>query len=106
MEKSGGKLEGRGCQQTMGDIPARNAANLLFISRDLLRRDGSNRVISYQANIETVFSKTSDLNVSDPRDFVYSLIYLARDTHDPKDFSPDYKKFDLGVCIDLIGHVI
>lgn len=92
----------------MGDIRARNAANLLFISRDLLRKDVSNRVISYQADIKTLVSKMSDLiiNVSDPRGFVYSLISLARDTHDPKDFSPDYKKSGLGVCIDLIGHVI
>lgn len=48
----------------------------------------------------------SDLHVSDPRDFIYSLVSLARSTYDFSALTPDYKKAPLAVRVELIDHVV
>lgn len=92
-------------QGMVPDIQAEAAARFLFVTKDLLRKDGLNRFTSL-VDIEALVVKFSDLQVSDGRDSVYALLSLANDTKESNQLSPDYAKSSTEVCVDFVRHVL
>ena len=92
-------------QETVPDIQAEAAARFLFVTKDVLRKDGLNRFTSL-VDIEALVVRLSDLQVSDGRDSVYALLSLANDTEESDQLSPDYAKSSTEVCIDFVRHVL
>ena len=92
-------------QGTVPDIQAEAAARFLFVTKDVLRKDGLNRFTSL-VDIEALVVRLSDLQVSDGRDGVYALLSLANDTKESDQLSPDYAKSSTEVCVDFVRHVL
>ena len=88
------------------EIQAHAASQFLFVADFLLRKDAVNRVLSYLVDIGTLVTKLWALQVSDPRDTMFALISLARDTPGSSDLYPNYSKSPCEVFVGFIEHVI
>lgn len=88
------------------DIRARAAAQFVFITRGVLRRDRELRTATRLVDISTPVTRLCDLRISDLHDTVYALYSLARDTAGQIDLFPDYSKTLCEVFVDLVRHTI
>jgi len=85
------------------DIAAPGAQSLVALLNNFFRKESGN--LERLASIETVLCSLSSYDVKVPRDAVYSLIQLGKDTCNMQDLKPDYKCSTLKVYKEFIEKV-
>jgi hypothetical protein len=92
-------------------LESSKAVALMNFSRNVFWKSPGSEVVSRSMNLERLVLAASSFAVSDVRDIVYALLYLANDRHDaisipiqsPKQhgFTSDYAKHPVDIFIDF-----
>ncbi|KAI1077748.1 heterokaryon incompatibility protein-domain-containing protein [Whalleya microplaca] len=97
-------------------VESGGASAIVSISNNLLRKTQNGVILDRLWNIESLVTTFLHFEISDPKDTVYALLPLARDSYLPSaelsllsstsSISPDYSKSELRVFVDFVQHCI
>jgi len=100
----------------LGGTKGSAAVALMRLSRNVFQRSLDSAITSRLMSLESLVLTTSSFEVSDVRDTVYSLLYLANDMHQVVDastgsqlqnmFTPDYSKHPVNIFKDFVRYSI
>ena len=92
----------------IGEDFSRTCANtLIYVSNNIFQRDSkAQRIIHWLVSIEALLQRLNQFEATDPRDVVYALLALGKDTYASKSIPVDYMKPVWEVYRDVIALIV